>query len=125
MNSKPQTAPDHMAIMNALNELKGEMKGRFTGIDKEIKGLREQIADLHEKHGELIEGKSILEMPVSTEDGLPFKSGWARKLAISALGVTFVGGGISVVENVGKAVVAVSHEIVRITDLLSVPIAHP
>lgn len=104
-------------------ELRGEMKGRFDGVDREIQGLRGalerttgRVAVLERDEQGARHGAAGGTPPEEPEHGLPFGKGWARRLALTGIAVAVLGGlgaairgVVEVVDAGGAAVAAFIH----------------
>jgi hypothetical protein len=97
-------------------ELKGEMRGRFDGIDREIRGLREsleratgRIAVLEEAPEPRQPARGATNPSTDPGSGLPFKAGWPFTLGAAAVAVSLLGGLQKAVETIGGFFVNLGH----------------
>lgn len=110
-----------LELKQAHAELKGEMRGRFDGVDREIQGIRATLTGITGRVA-VLEGDSAQHeqalVQVSPahggataehDGGLPFKHGWRSWAAIAAIGIGILGGLATAVEKAGNVLINFAH----------------
>lgn len=115
-------------------ELKGEMRGRFDGVDREIQGLRGALERTTGRvavlEGDAQDGRHVCAVasggvpPDEPEHGLPFGKGWARRLALAGIAVAILGGLGSAIQGIVNVVRAGGAAVAAFLHTLTPPPVH-